>query len=234
MKKLSRPHVALLGVVMLCSAFVLAGCNENPAETDTFADGALLFTESAPDPIMDGLDLTDEQKEQIRILVEAHREALNTRREELKDLPAEERRAAMRASGDELREAIHALLTDAQIAKLEALKEANGGRPPFRRGGFQGDPAERLEKHIEHLTERLSLTEEQQTSVREILESALADIQGLDTEGLSREEIHEARHSRMHDAHDEIRLILDEDQQAEFEQLMEEIKNRPRRRGGHH
>ena len=102
------------------------------------------------------LDLTDNQKAQIRAIRESAREQRGEHRGD---------RAARRAAHQETRALIMDVLTPAQRAQAEQLRAAQA--------------TEGMTRRIEHMTERLSLTPAQVTRITRIFEQSQTDRAGL-------------------------------------------------------
>ncbi|MCZ7681485.1 MAG: Spy/CpxP family protein refolding chaperone [Sandaracinaceae bacterium] len=105
----------------------------------------------------DELGLSEAQREQVRTVMARVRDEHRAAR----DLPPEERRAAMQQARERVRGQLEQILTPAQRARAEALRVQHG--------------AERIDRRIEHMTERLGLTPAQQGRIRGILERAQAE-----------------------------------------------------------
>ena len=104
-------------------------------------------------------------------------------------------------------------------------KAAPAGGPP-ERGHF--DPA----RHAERLAKQLQLSSDQKAKVEDILKSEQSQMQNLRVDSsLSRED----RHSKMMDIHktsdDQIRALLNADQQKKWDAMQE---RRQQRIEGHH
>jgi Spy/CpxP family protein refolding chaperone len=101
-----------------------------------------------------------------------------------------------------------------------AIQQGQGyGRGPGMRGG-RGNPAQRIQRRLERMSEYLELNESQKTQVKDILE-----------------EQHAKRMSMRAETHSQISAVLDEQQRAKFDQMRAQRgKGRPGcgwgRRGG--
>ena len=140
--------------------------------------------------MLEHLDLTDGQKEQLQAVREKHREAMR------------EQRATMAAMGKEQREAVMNILTDEQQETMKEMRSKRGkffgqrgwggkGRHDMRRGGKDHDMRRggqgafsRLDLTDEQKEQLVELRKEQRTEMREsrqkhrtALESVLTDEQ---------------------------------------------------------
>ena len=131
--------------------------------------------------MLEHLDLTDEQKEQLQALHEKHREAMREQRE------------TMAAMGKEQREAVMNILTDEQQEAMKEMRSKRGkffdqrgwggkGRHDMRRGGKGA--FSRLDLTDEQKDQLVELRKEQRTEMREsrqkhrtALENVLTDEQ---------------------------------------------------------
>jgi Spy/CpxP family protein refolding chaperone len=162
--------------------------------------GLLAGADGIP-PVLEALDLTEEQKtaiEQIRDKARADAATAET---------WQARREIMQAAHDE----IMAVLTDEQIEQLEQLRASAawgpgrgylgiGPRGPF--GGPDGIPP---------ALEALDLTEEQEAAIEAIIEKARTDAAAAET-WLARREI-------VQTAHDEILALLTDEQIEQLQQV---------------
>lgn len=101
-----------------------------------------------------------------------------------------------------------------------AFQQGQGYRPGPGMQGGRGDPAQRIQRRLERMSEYLDLNELQKTQVKDILE-----------------EQHAKRMSMRAEMHNRISAVLDEQQRAKFEQMRAQHgKGRPGggwgRRGG--
>ena len=140
--------------------------------------------------MLEHLDLTDGQKEQLQALREKHREAMREQRE------------TMAAMGKEQREAVMNILTDEQQEAMKEMRSKRGkffgqrgwggkGRHDMRRGGKDHDMRRggqgafsRLDLTDEQKEQLVELRKEQRTEMREsrqkhrtAIESVLTDEQ---------------------------------------------------------
>jgi len=104
------------------------------------------------------LDLSDNQKTQIRAI-------LTSAREQRRELRGSGNREAMRALRQETRELVLDLLTPEQETKMAELRERHQER--------------RLDRRVERMSAKLSLSEAQATRIRSILEAAQSQRRAL-------------------------------------------------------
>jgi Spy/CpxP family protein refolding chaperone len=93
-----------------------------------------------------------------------------------------------------------------------------GGKPEGHRGAGHFSPEERLK----HLTEKLSLTADQQTQIKQIFEDGRAAFQGL--KDLPKDQRREQARELMKTQHEKIMAVLTPDQQAKFKAMIAEHK----------
>jgi len=120
--------------------------------------------------LLRGLDLTAEQKEELAALREAFREDLRALRPGRGERPDDETRDAVRARARALREAVQAVLTDAQRAQLRARLQARRAQRQERRAQRQERRAQRMARRAEGfaaMAEALELTEAQTAALVE-------------------------------------------------------------------
>jgi len=127
--------------------------------------------------LLRGLDLTAEQKEELAALREAFREDLRALRPGRGERPDDETRDAVRARARALREAVQAVLTDAQRAQLRARLQARRAQRQERRAQRQERRAQRQERRAQRMARRaegfaamaeaLELTEAQTAALAE-------------------------------------------------------------------
>lgn len=150
------------------------------------------------------LDLSDAQREQIRGIM---RDARGQR--------GEGRGEARR----QVRERIQAVLTPAQRQRAQELRAEHA--------------RERIDRRVEHMTERLSLSERQQQQVRGILRHAAGQRRALMEQGQN--DPASARDA-MRGLHEQttaqIRSVLNSEQQATFDEMRERRERRGHGRRG--
>ena len=105
------------------------------------------------------------------------------------------------------------------------------GRPER---GQQMDPAQRLERRVGMLTERLQLSAQQATQIRQILTQEQTDVQALRQKaegGASREALRPEMQAIRQRTEQRIDSVLTAEQRAKYNELREQMRQR-RERGG--
>ena len=148
--------------------------------------------------MLEHLDLTDEQKEQLQAVHEKHREAMRGQRE------------TMAAMGKEQREAVMNILTDEQQETMKEMRSKRGkffgqrgwggkGRHDMRRGGKDHDMRRggqgafsRLDLTDEQKEQLVELRKEQRTEMRESRQKHRTALENVLTDG-QREKLEEMK-----------------------------------------
>lgn len=157
------------------------------------------------------IELTDDQQDAIDNI-------RNSAREKRRDifnndeLSREEKHEALKALRDSTQTEIQGVLTEGQLAEIERLKEERA--------------TERLNKRIEHLTERLELSDAQANSIRSIFEAAHPQFEEIKNSQATREEKREQMKVIRDQLNTDILEVLDDDQDAIFTQMMERRNKR--------
>ncbi len=227
-----HPVKTRLLLMTLLGAVMVAACSETQSGSPTgSAQTANVSPGQAEEHragLMDQLDLSDVQREQIDAIFEAHKveaEAIRASKED--GASREELRAAHKALREQIREEIGAVLTESQQAQLETLKSERGGRR-HRRGGSESSPtpemmAERLEHKMTKLTEVLGLSAEQQTQISLLFETMQAERMATDVP--DRDAMRAARDA----FREQLSVILTETQLQQFTDLRPGGGHRARR-----
>lgn len=152
------------------------------------------------------LDLSDEQRAQIRsIRQQARTEGRALRESGDRDAMFQHRR--------QTHERIRAVLTDAQRTRLGELR--------------RGMENEHLQRRLARMTEHLQLNERQQQQVRGILRGAAQQRRALMQQArVDGTRPGEAMHQVFETAHAQIRSVLDSEQQARFDEVVERRRAR--------
>ncbi len=129
-----------------------------------------------------------------------------------------------------------ALAAGLVLAPQAGAQSEQQGRPD--RGGQRGermDPQQRLERRVQMLTERLQLSQQQATQIRQILTQEQTQMQALWQKaegGASRESLRPEMQSIRQRTEQQIEGVLTEQQRATYRELRESMrKERGGRRG---
>jgi Spy/CpxP family protein refolding chaperone len=193
--------------------------------------------QKSPDQIVerltDRLDLTEEQVEAIRPIIEDKVLKMN----EIREKSGTDRRAA----GAEMQKLrwdteikLNEILTDEQIEKYLELRQENRGK--FYRGKFRGNRMGKgfnrtPEQVITRLTDRLDLTEEQAAQIEPIIKESLERKREVfDKYGDKRQEVRQAMRDEMQaigdETHKQFSNILTDEQIEDLRILKEERRAR--------
>lgn len=155
------------------------------------------------------LDLTDNQQAQVRAIMESAREQ---RRELRGQGRSPEGRRAMRALHQESRQLVLDVLTDEQKAKMAELRAEHQTR--------------RLDRRVERMTEKLSLSETQASRIRSILEAAQEQRRSLRNGSEAGEERRTAMRTLRQRTKAAVGAVLTEEQRATLEEHRSERRDR--------
>jgi Spy/CpxP family protein refolding chaperone len=200
------------------------------------ARGRLGFQRS-PEQIVerltDRLNLTEEQVEAIRPIIEDKVLKMN----EIREKSGTDRRAArteMQKLMGETEIKLNEILTDEQIEKYVELRQENRGK--FYRGKFRGDRMGKgfnrtPEQVITRLTDRLNLTEEQAAEIEPIIKESLERKREVfDKYGDKRQEFRQAMRAEMqtigNETHKQLSNMLTDEQIEDLLTLKEERRAR--------
>ena len=159
------------------------------------------------------LDLTENQQAQVRAIMETARDR---RREIARAGRSDATRAQLRALRQETRTLIEDVLTPAQKRKAAELRAAHR--------------AERLERKMSRMTERLSLSESQTQRVRSIFEAAQTRRQALRASNTAHEQKRAQMQALREQTLQRVRAVLSAEQQAQFDELQSRREARRGRR----
>ncbi|MEM9068972.1 MAG: hypothetical protein AAGE52_10720 [Myxococcota bacterium] len=160
--------------------------------------------------VLQQLDLSDNQKAQIRAIRESTRE----RRQELRAQGrSPENRQAMRALHQETRRLIQEVLTPAQRTRAEQLRAEHAENRRTRR--------------VARMTERLSLTDAQASQVTSVLEGAATQRRAIRESSQD----HDAKRAAMRTLRQETRTSIDAILTPAQRTQAEEMRERRGRRG---
>ncbi len=217
-------------LVLLLTVIGCSGNSTDPVSSDatlakssdaseTYGFGSE-FGQRALGPIGEVLELSDTQKEQIKAILQQHRESFRGHgREYKKDMSFEERRAQRQATHACLRDEIFTVLTAEQRAKAEALKaQLDNGQMP----------EEIIGKRLDRLREKLHLADEQ-----------VAQLKALDTWNTLRQdrensdgqrEFHKQRNAFHEEYEKQMLNILTPEQQTLFAEMKAQRREQMKRR----
>ncbi len=179
------------------------------------------------------LDLTDEQVEEIRPIIEEKIEKMNAIREK--------RGTGRRAARIEMQKLkwdaeirLNEILNEEQIEKYLELKQDM--RAKRHRGKFRGDGMGKgfnrtPEQVIDRLTDRLDLSAEQAAAIEPVIKESIEKKRGIfDKYGAKRREVKEAMRSELRAAGDEteaeLSTILTDDQMEDLRTFKEQKRAR--------
>ena len=154
--------------------------------------------------------LTDEQIDQIETIQEVYREQFEALHQSRIDetLTHEEFREQMDTLREAMRAEIEALLTDEQIAAIEAQREAHRADMEARREAQQAANQERAEQVRAAMADALGLTDDQLNAIEALHDQLLADRETLHEQLINGDLTREAFH-----------IALDELRTTEMEQM---------------
>jgi Spy/CpxP family protein refolding chaperone len=155
--------------------------------------------------VQKALDLTDDQKEQIKKVVDDMRSGAAS----LRDLPQEERRAKMQARTKELFEKVSGVLNDKQKERLKQIRVQVAGVA----GLLDGETADALK-----------LTDDQKAKIKDAIESRRKDLREMfqAAAGGSREEARDKMTKFLKDSEGKLLDILTSEQKETFTKLQGE------------
>lgn len=160
------------------------------------------------------LELTDNQKAQVRAIMESARE----RGQELRGQGrSPENRAAMHELHQETRQLVLDVLTPAQKTKMEELRSQQQER--------------RIDRRVSRMTEKLSLSDTQASRIRSILEAARTQRQALRNGSEAGAERREAMQTLRQRTKTAIDAVLTAEQRATLERHRAEHEGRRGRHG---
>jgi Spy/CpxP family protein refolding chaperone len=160
------------------------------------------------------LNLTDEQKAQIREITRSHRKPCFGMREKWRtnEISWEDIQAKRDSIRQVIFEKIFQILTPEQQATVQEIQEqlANGEYPTAV-----------IEKRVEYLTAELGLSESQQNQISVWMAEYGAQILAARQSSSSKYEFHEAKHAILVELDEKMLSILDDDQMAKYLELKE-------------
>lgn len=155
----------------LAGMVALMGCTESKGTSPTASEAATEAFVPGHGGVWKALGLTDAQFERLQALRQKHRQEMQ---ELCAGLSPDEARSARREAREAFRQTMQAelktILTTEQMAKLEQLREERwarfGGKMHHSRRMTGEARAEFRARRMQHLTNVLDLTEEQQTQIQ--------------------------------------------------------------------
>ncbi len=228
----------LSGTLAILLMTVLAGCSgatTDPVSSEVTLQKASEFDEALAGPEFMGpghrghqmrlmgevLGLSEAQKEQIQTILKENFKQSKPGRGHGKASP-EERKARRQEMHDAMHEKMMTVLTDEQRVKAEQFKAQ------LEKGEV---PQEFIDKHVETLTEKLGLSEEQQAQIR-ALEHA-KERHALRNKDGKRKERHEEMLALREKHEADMMQILTPEQQAVFKEMHEERKGKMQKHRKH-
>ncbi len=151
----------------------------------------------------DVIELTDAQKAQIKEIMREKRSDLKAMRKKMKGLSFEAQREKRKEHRTNMLEAILPVLTETQREKVEAIHNQ------FENGEV---PEELIDARLKRMTEKLSLTEAQQTQIKPILTDFSTKKLQTQQSATSREELREAMQLLRNEKQEKLDTILTEEQ----------------------
>lgn len=158
------------------------------------------------------LDLTDEQKAEVKVILENHRSTMQVHYEE------------MSAAMENLKADLSGILTEEQLTKAKEIME-HGNRRARRRHSHEDHARERHERErsmgrmrvsVDRLAEQLELTEEQKSQIEEIIAAHKAE----------HEQVREANSAGREELKQQIESVLTDEQKEEWNELEIRWRNR--------
>lgn len=169
------------------------------------------------------LSLSEDQKARIKPVLESEKQQMQALKQD-SSMAREDRRAKAMEIHKNTMDQIRPVLNSDQQAKLEQqmqrMKDRRG------KGGRMGDPQARFER----MSEFLSLTDDQKVKIKPILDNEAQQMQALRQESSSdrRAKAMELRKNTL----DQIRPILNSEQQAKLDQQIQRMREHRGKRGG--
>lgn len=199
--------------------------NEGPIEAEMTSS----FLFDGPGPFfLWVLDLTDEQKAQIKEIGDKYRQAMfDLHRQGRDGGDWQELRAKHRELREQRFEEIKAVLTEEQLAVLAEIEAQ------IEAGTF---PAIVIEKRVAMLTEKLNLTEEQQQQIKDLMSVYGDQLLAIRQNAENFRDAQEAGKILLKEYRDAFKELLTEEQLALFKEMRSEFrshhKHRHQHRGG--
>jgi len=120
------------------------------------------------------------------------------------------------------------------LAPQAGAQSEQQGRPDRQGRGARMDPAQRIERRVSTLTERLQLSQQQATQIRQILTDESTQMRALFEKargGADRESLRPQMQSLREGTEKKIDAVLTAQQRATYASLREEMRKRREERG---
>lgn len=168
------------------------------------------------------LELTDEQKGKIKILIDKATREVEETRLDYQGASRQELQQALNGVYTDLRTNIHDVLTEEQQKKFDALSAQRGG------GGGRGG------NQMQAVMEQLDLKDDQKAKIETILQDSREKMQGMRDEWRNGDrDAARAKFQAMRgEMETKIKAVLTPDQQAKLKELMPEGMQGGRGQGG--
>jgi protein CpxP len=117
---------------------------------------------------------------------------------------------------------------------LFALVLSAGLTPVAQAHGPEGDPGARIEKHMQMAAERLQLSDAQKQQLRPLVEEHVAKVKAIrgkyppEMPREQKRQMYEEMHAVREDYDAEVKAVLTEEQQQEWEKMRSERRDRMR------
>ena len=112
------------------------------------------------------------------------------------------------------------ILMAAALTFAQPSQESQAPTTDKHAGMHQGMSAD---QHLQMLSERLNLTDDQKTKIKPVLEDQLQQMKAVHEDSSLSEEQKHAKAKSIHESmHDQINAVLTPEQQAKFKQMMQE------------
>jgi Spy/CpxP family protein refolding chaperone len=172
------------------------------------------------------LDLTEEQKDQMHEIARSFRDEFHSMHQQWHNdrTSWEEIRAARDALRQQMYDLFVEILTEEQKAVLEEIEEqlANGQYPTII-----------IQKRVESLTKKLGLTPEQQAKISDLFAVYGALLLSARNESENRQVYHETRRAILSELNEKILDVLDDAQEALYQEMKKEHLRSRRFHRGH-
>jgi len=223
MKRLTLSAVFALAVGLITTAPIEAQ-NQRPADRPDRLEQRLAYLDEE-------LDLTDQQEQQVRAILTVQREKLRGSMEERRAASREERRTYMSEQRDSMLTELEVILNPDQLERLEELRPEEG-RMLRGRQGRRGPRGRQDRIGRNGLSDRLDLTEDQQTQIRGLIQAQREEMSSW--REANPDATRDERMAQLREQRDEtrsaIRDVLTPEQIERLDELEDETGNQFRER----